>query len=84
VIGGAAIKRIPPSPSLQAELDEAGAGAAGPVYAANGLWYDALDFISERIRERPEPELRARRAELLEQAGMKAPADYDRRTGVAE
>jgi len=82
VIGGAAIKRIPPSPSLQAELIEAGAGAAGHVYAANGLWYDALDFISERIRERPE--LRARRAELLEQAGMKAPADYDRRTGVAE
>jgi hypothetical protein len=54
------------------------------VYAANGLWYDALDFISERIRERPERALRARRAELLEQAGMKAPADYDRRTGVAE
>jgi hypothetical protein len=80
VIGGGAIARMKSSPTLRAELEKAGPGAAGHTYAANGLWYDALDFVSQRILERAEePSVRSRRAELLEQAGLQTAADYDRR-----
>ena len=80
VTGGGVIARIPPSATLRAEIEKAGPGAAGHTYAANGLWYDALDFVSQRILERPgEPSLRSRRAEFLEQAGLQTAADYDRR-----
>jgi len=79
VIGGGAIARIESSPTLRAEFEKAGPLAAGHTYAANGLWYDALDFVSQRILERAaEPSVRSRRAELLEQAGLQAAADYDR------
>jgi len=85
VIGGGAIARIRPSPTLQAEIEKAEPGAAGHTYAANGLWYDALDFVSQGILETPgEPSLRSRRAELLEQAGLQTAADYDRRAIDAE
>ncbi len=76
VIGGGAIARIRPSPTLRAELEKAGPGGAGHTYATNGMWYDALDFVSRWILERPgEPSLRSRRAEFLEQPGLKAAAD---------
>jgi hypothetical protein len=79
VISGAAIARIHPSPTLQAELEKAEPGAAGHAYAANGLWYDAMHFVSHRILERTgEASARSRRAELLEQAGLQATAEYDR------
>ena len=85
VIGGGAIARIRPSPTLQAEIEKAGPGAAGHTYAANGLWYDALDFVSQGILERVgDPSLRLRRAELLEQAGLQTAADYDRHANGAE
>ncbi len=80
LIGGGAIARIRPTPTLQADLEKAAPGAAGHVYAANGLWYDALHFVSQSIPARAgEPSVPSRRAELLEQAGLKAAADYDRR-----
>lgn len=79
VIGGGAIARIRPTPTLQTELEKAGPGAAGHVYAANGLWYDAVDFVSQSILVRAgEQNVPSRRAELLEQAGLQAAADYDR------
>jgi hypothetical protein len=85
LIGGGAIARIKSSPTLRAELEKAGPGAAGHTYAANGVWYDALDFVSQRILERTaEPSVRSRRAELLEQAGLQAAADYDRQATGAE
>jgi hypothetical protein len=85
VIGGGAIARIQPSATLRAELEKAGPGAAGHTYAANGLWYDALDFVSQRIHERVgEPSRRSRRAELLEQASLQTAADYDRRANGSE
>jgi hypothetical protein len=85
VIGGGAIARIRPSATLQADLEKAAPGAAGHAYAANGVWYDAVDFVSQRILERAgEPSLRSRRAELLEQAGLQAAADYDRRASGAD
>jgi hypothetical protein len=85
VIGGGAIARIHPSPALQAELEKAELGAAGHTYAANGLWYDALNFVSQRILEGAEAaRARSRRAELLEQVGLTTAADYDRRATGAE
>jgi hypothetical protein len=85
VIGGGAIARIHPSDALQAELEKAEPGAAGQAYAANGLWYDALNFVSQRIIEgAEEASARSRRAELLEQVGLMTAADYDRRATGAE
>jgi hypothetical protein len=85
VIAGGAIARIHSSPALQAELERAAPGAVGHSYAANGLWYDALDFVSQQILERAgEPSVRSSRAELLDQAGLRAAADYDRRANPSE
>jgi hypothetical protein len=79
VIAGGAIARIGSSPTLRGDLEKAGSAMAGHMYAAHGLWYDAVDSVSRRILERPgEPSVRSRRAELLEQAGLQAAADYDR------
>lgn len=49
-------------------------------YAAHGIWHDALDALSESIRSAPDRrELRNMRGELLEQAGLRAAADFERR-----
>lgn len=49
-------------------------------YASMGIWHDALDALSESISASPDTrELRNMRAALLEQGGLKAAAEFDRR-----
>lgn len=49
-------------------------------YAAMGIWHDALQALSASISAFPDRhELRDMRAALLEQAGLKAAANFDRR-----
>lgn len=49
-------------------------------YASMGIWHDALNALSESISASPDArELRNMRAELLEQGGLKAAAEFDRR-----
>ena len=50
------------------------------LYAAEGIWYDAIALYSEAIEQRPgDRSLREARAALLEQVGLKEVAAYDRR-----
>lgn len=55
------------------------AGNAAALYATNGLWYDAIDALSERIRLHPrDRRLREQRAALLDQVGLHGAAAFDR------
>lgn len=70
--------------AAEPKVAEAAAAAKGPeraaVFAQNGLWYDALDAITLAIDGNPEnKELRAMRADLLEQAGLKTVASAERK-----
>jgi hypothetical protein len=80
VVAGGLIKRVEPEPKLTAELAHAkGVDLAG-VYAQNGIWYDALEAISNSIEATPnDRELRRLRAGLLEQAGLKVAAEAERK-----
>jgi hypothetical protein len=65
---------------LKDALEAAPIGERGRIYAEQGLWYDALDFISRRIEDTPrDAHLRELRANLLEQVGVSEAAYYDRR-----
>jgi hypothetical protein len=74
-----AIERILLESTVRDEIDRAAPGDRGRLYAARGLWYDALGFISALIDEQPqESRFRELRSELLESAGLDAAAAVDR------
>jgi hypothetical protein len=80
VISRGAIERIVPSAKLRATLAAAAPGERGRIYAEQGLWYDALAFISEGIERAPrDARLRNFRAGLLERAGLVEQANHDHR-----
>jgi hypothetical protein len=72
-----AIERSPAPASLVAELRDSSNDATF-VYAEAGIWYDALDVVSEAIAARPSDALLAQRAALLEQVGLREIADRTR------
>jgi hypothetical protein len=77
--GGGAIHRIAPSEELESALRRAGPEGTSHLYAAQGLWYDALSELSTRIDATPgDSGLREQRAGLLEQVGLDRAAAYDR------
>lgn len=48
-------------------------------YAKDGLWYDTIDQLSQRISANPaDPRLRQQRAALLDQVGLREAAAFDR------
>jgi hypothetical protein len=54
---------------------------APAVYAEDGLWYDAIDKLSQQISANPaDQRLRQQRAALLEQVGLREAAAFDRGT----
>jgi len=60
-----------------------GSPYAAAAYARAGLWYDALDAISQAILEAPRSgALRLRRSRLLEQVGLSEAAEFDRATAA--
>jgi hypothetical protein len=72
IVADGVVKRIDPSPDLASQL----AGAPDPdkpgLYAENGIWYDALQSISDQIDKAPQDaSLHQQRAGLLEQVGLK-------------
>jgi hypothetical protein len=80
LVARGAVVRVEPSAALTDALESAPAGDHGRIYAEQGLWYDALDFISRRIDRAPDDaRLREFRSNLLEEAGMSEAARYDRR-----
>ena len=66
------IKRIKPSTDLTARVKAAKPEQLVTVYANNGIWYDALDTLSQLIAQNGNNEnLRKIQVNLLKQVGMK-------------
>jgi hypothetical protein len=79
VIASGAIERREMDDDLGRELASADASRSYAVLAKYGMWYDALDVLSDHIAADPaDPELRAARASLLEEVGLEAAAQSDR------
>jgi hypothetical protein len=79
LIASGFIKRVDPSPELQSKLAHAATPAEkSQVYAAEGIWHDALSVLSDQIAAHPaNAELRADRADLLRQVGLSFAAAAD-------
>lgn len=79
LVASGVVQMMPPSPELSAELEKAGADKSA-AYAAKGVWYDALSSLSDQIDAAPkDAALRAARADLLQQAGLKSAAEFERK-----
>jgi len=80
VVASGTIQYTAPDADLKSRIATSDERTLASIYAENGVWYDAIDSISRAIQRNPgDANLRARRAALLEQVGLKAVADYDRR-----
>lgn len=79
VVSQGALQLVAPPAQLQSRLAGLPRNAQAGVYAAEGIWYDAIAAVSESIaREPADRALRAARAELLEQVGLKDAAAFER------
>ena len=80
VIASGSIQRIEPEAKLTAALADAKGLEKAAVYAQHGIWYEALETVSNEIDAAPKnKDLHAQRAALLDQAGLKDAAASDRR-----
>lgn len=80
VIASGSIQRIEPEAKLTAALADAKGLEKAAVYAQHGIWYEALETVSNEIDAAPKnKELHAQRAALLDQAGLKEAAAAERR-----
>lgn len=72
VLAGGVIERVELSAQAQQQLAQARKDEAPSIYAAAGLWYDALTASSELIQASPgDPAPRQQRAALLAQVGLR-------------
>lgn len=79
------IQRIPLDKTLAKELQETDTKQHAYVYAKAGIWYDALASLETAIATAPNDEkLKLQRIELLEQAGLKEVAEYEKQSGSIE
>jgi hypothetical protein len=78
VIAKGVIKRINPPGDLAARTEKVNDLERATAYAQAGIWYDALDAISNAIEAHPDDaSLRDQRASLLKQAGLSEAAALD-------
>jgi hypothetical protein len=68
---GAGIRRVARDPQLETRLQSAASDQLAFVFAEAGLWYDAIDALSQRA----DATSRAQRRALIEQVGLEMPAD---------
>ena len=81
VIAGGAITHIADNDAVQARIKRAPQAQWPAVYADSGIWYDAIDQLSQQISATPaDARLRRQRAALLEQVGLREAAQFDRDT----
>jgi len=76
-IAGGTIKRVADSNAVQSQLKQTSQAQWAAVYAEAGIWYDAIDTLSKQI-DSGNSQLRAQRAALLEQVGLREAAAFDR------
>lgn len=78
VLAGAMIERHPLPESLAAQASVSDRMSAAHIYAKAGHWYDAIQMLSEQVRETPQDSTpRRHRAALLQQVGLQEIAEYD-------
>ncbi len=71
VVVNGIIQRVEPTPELTADLAKAAESDKAAVYAEHGIWYDALQTISEQLVKSPHDQaLLDQRASLLKQVGI--------------
>ena len=71
VVSGGVIVFTEPPKSLTDKLSNAKGVDVSKAYAEDGFWYDAIESLSELIRNNPEDKgYQALRLNLLEQAGL--------------
>ena len=71
ILAGGLIERVELSPELRATLVQSPKQLAPEIYAAAGIWYEAISGVSELVDASPkDPVLRRQRASLLEQVGL--------------
>jgi hypothetical protein len=80
IIASDTIQRIEPGAQMATALARARGLDKAAIYAGNGIWYDALETVTDEIDAAPkDKDLRFLRASLLEQAGLKAAAVSERK-----
>jgi hypothetical protein len=78
IVSSAWIKRVGATEKLQAQLKSANQEQKAIIYANQGLWYDALETLSDEIDTKPkENGFREMRCDLLRQVGLKAASTFD-------
>lgn len=71
IVADGVIEYVPASPELAAKLAAADDSNRSAVYAAAGIWYDALDSLSTLIGKNPQDQaLQSQRVALLRQVGL--------------
>jgi hypothetical protein len=80
VIAKGVIKRIDPPANLAGRIEKLSDPERAAAYAEAGIWYDALDAISNAIEAHPDDSsLREQRASLLKQVGLSEAAALDKK-----
>ena len=80
VVASGSIQRIEPDAKLAAAVADAKGLDKAAAYAQSGIWYDALEAVSNEIDAAPKNKsLHAQRAALLDQAGLKEAAAAEAR-----
>lgn len=80
VVAKGVIKRVNASDDLTRKLENANDFERAADYAQAGIWYDALDTISNAIEANPhDASLRQERASLLKQVGLSEAAALDKK-----
>lgn len=78
ILSGGMIEVISPSEALSERLRGEEKARQAFVLAQEGIWYDALAALADRIAESPgDFSLRKQRAALLEQVGLNEAAEFD-------
>ena len=78
ILSGGMIEVVPPSPALSEKLRRTEKAKQPFVLAQEGIWYDALAALADRIAASPKDlSLREQRAALLEQVGLREAAEFD-------
>jgi hypothetical protein len=78
ILSGGMIEVISPSADFTAELNQLPKAKQPFLLAEEGIWYDALAGVSDRIDASPKDlSLRKQRAALLDQVGLNEAAEFD-------
>jgi len=78
ILSGGMIELLPASEDLSAKLTRTPKAKQPFVLAEQGIWYDALSGVSDRIDAAPKDlSLREQRAALLKQVGLDEAAEFD-------